>query len=77
MVVDLARATFLDSSILAAMLEAGGRAEARDLGFAISLPADADPGIRRLISVTGLDGALRFFGDREQAIEAARPGVAA
>ena len=65
MVIDLAGTTFVDPSILAALLDAGRRTQARGRqGFAMSLPDDAAPAVRRVIDVTGLEAALRFRPER-------------
>lgn len=74
-VVDLSATTFVDSSILATLLDAGRRTQARGAGFAVSMPDDTDPAIRRVIDVTGLETALPFYSGLEDAIDAARPGV--
>ena len=74
-VVDLSATTFVDSSILATLLDAGRRTQARGAGFAVNMPDDADPAIRRVIDVTGLDTALPFHRGLADAIDAARPGV--
>lgn len=74
-VVDLSATTFVDSSILATLLDAGRRIQARGAGFAVNMPDDTDPAIRRVIDVTGLETALPFYSGLEDAIDAARPGV--
>ena len=74
-VVDLAKATFVDSSMLAALLDARRRAEEKDLGFAVNLPEDSEVGVRRVIEVTGLDAALPILPDRDGAIEHATTGT--
>lgn len=76
-VIDLGRATFVDSSVLAALLEARRRNEERDAGFALVLPDDAAAGVRRVIEVTGLGAAIPVRPSRPEAIATARAGVAA
>ena len=71
-VVDLARASFVDSSILALLLEGHRECEEAGLGFAVSVPDDTAVGVRRVIEVTGLNGAIAIRRSRDQAAEAAR-----
>src|SRR5690348_13376598 len=53
-VVDLSAATFLDSSILGALLEARRRALEAGLGYVVSLGDDPEPGVQRILEITGL-----------------------
>jgi anti-sigma B factor antagonist len=71
-VVDLSLATFVDSSVLAALIEANQQGEQRDLGFSVALSADGAAGVRRVIEVTGLGGVLALRETRDSAVEAAR-----
>jgi anti-sigma B factor antagonist len=73
-VVDLSGATFIDSSVLAALLAASHGAGERGSGFAVAVPADGADGVRRVIEVTGLDQVVTMAGDREGAVDAVRGG---
>lgn len=73
-VVDLSRSTFIDSSVLAALLAANRDADERGSGFVAAVPADETDGVRRVIEVTGLDQVLTLAPDRAGAIEAVRRG---
>jgi anti-sigma B factor antagonist len=73
-VVDLSRATFIDSSVLAALLAASRDAGARGSGFAVTVPADEADGVRRVIEVTGLDQVMTMARDRAGAVDAVRSG---
>ena len=75
-VVDLTAATFVDSSILGALLDARRRAQEKSLGFVVSVGAAAEPGIQRILDITGLVPVLPVIGDRDEAIAAARDGRA-
>lgn len=75
-VVDLTAATFVDSSILGALLDARRRAQEEGRGFVVLLGAAAEPGVRRILDITGLVPVLPVLGDRDKAFEAARRGGA-
>ena len=70
--VDLAHATFVDSSVLAALIAADKLSAERGLGFAVALPPDSAEGVRRVIDVTGLADALTLRESAVDATEAAR-----
>jgi len=74
-VVDLTAATFVDSSILGALLDARRRAQERSQGFVVQVGAGAEPGVQRILDITGLIPVLPVVGDREAAIAAARGGL--
>lgn len=76
-VVDLGQATFVDSSVLAALLEARRRSEEGSGGFALVVPDGAAPGVRRVIEVTGLGAAIPVRPSREEAVATAREGAVA
>lgn len=76
-VLDLEDATFLDSSILALVLELDTTLKAKGRGFAVALPEGSAGAVRRLIEVTGLDGPLAIAPTREEAVAAAGGGGAA
>ena len=71
-VVDLTAATFVDSSILGALLDARRRAQEQARGFVVSVGSSAEPGVQRILDITGLVPVLPGVGGREEAIAAAR-----
>lgn len=75
-VVDLLRATFVDSSTLSALLTAQRRAEEASLGFALALDDATSFQVHRIFSTTGLESAFVVAPTREEAIAAARQGAA-
>ncbi len=68
-VVDLCGATFVDSSILGALLEARRGALESDRGFAVACSGEAEP-VRRVLEVTGLADELPVHSTREAALAA-------
>jgi anti-sigma B factor antagonist len=74
-VVDLTGATFVDSSVLGALLDARRRALDADQGYVVCVGEQVEPGVQRILDITGLVPVLPVVGDRAQAIEAARGGV--
>jgi anti-sigma B factor antagonist len=70
-VVDLSGATFIDSSILGAVLDARREAAERDVGFEIALSNGAHS-VERVLEVTGLRSALPVHSSRDDALQAAR-----
>src|SRR6478735_1727714 len=68
-VVDLTGATFVDSSVLGALLDARRRALDSEQGFVVCVGETVEPGVQRILDITGLLPVLR---GREEAIEAAR-----
>lgn len=66
-VVDLGAATFVDSSILATLVDGGRRAGAAGVGYALLIPPDASSGVRRVVEVTGLHAAVEIAAAREEA----------
>ena len=70
-VVDLSGATFIDSSILGAILDARRRAGSKR--FAVVNGGDAE-GVRRVLEVTGLQAALPVHEVRDQAVAAMTNG---
>ena len=75
-VVDLTAATFVDSSILGALLDARRRAQEQQRGFVVSVGEDVEPGVQRIVDITGLVPVLPVVNGREAAIEAARAAAA-
>jgi anti-sigma B factor antagonist len=74
-VVDLTGATFVDSSILGALLDARRRAQEQERGFVVSVGSEVEPGVQRILDITGLVPVLPVVNGREAAIEAARDGA--
>jgi anti-sigma B factor antagonist len=71
-IVDLSGATFLDSSILGALLEARRQALERPLGYVVCLGETPEPGVARILEITGLVPVFPVVRSREEALEAAR-----
>ncbi len=71
-VVDLTGATFVDSSVLGALLDARRRAHDADQGFVVCVGDSVEPGVRRILDITGLVPVLPVVNGREQALAAAR-----
>jgi anti-sigma B factor antagonist len=67
--IDLCSATFVDSSILGALLEARRVAMEADRGFAVACSGEAEP-VRRVLEVTGLADELPVHPTREAALAA-------
>jgi anti-sigma B factor antagonist len=71
-VVDLTRATFVDSSVLGALLDARRRALDAQQGFVVCVGDDVEPGVQRILDITGLVPVLPVVNGREEAIRAVR-----
>ena len=71
-VVDLTKATFVDSSVLGALLDARRRAHDASQGFVVCVGDSVEPGVRRILDITGLVPVLPVVEGREEAITAAR-----
>ena len=71
-VVDLTGATFVDSSVLGALLDARRRAHESQQGFVVSIGDTVEPGVRRILDITGLVPVLPVVNGREEAIATAR-----
>ena len=74
-VVDLTGATFVDSSVLGALLDARRRALDGGQGFVVSVGESVEPGVQRILDITGLVPVLPVVSGREQALAAARGDV--
>ncbi len=80
LVVDLAEATFLDSSVVAVLLRARDRASEAGVRFAIVVDDSTGEPVRRMFEITGLAAILPVFSSREEALpraSQAREGRAA
>jgi anti-sigma B factor antagonist len=75
-IVDLSASTFLDSSILGALLEARRQALERGLGYAVCLGEDPEPGVQRILEITGLVPVFPVVRSRDEALETARSAPA-
>lgn len=75
-VVDLSAATFLDSSILGALLEARRQALERSLGYVVCLGEDPEPGVARILEITGLVPVFPVIRSPQEALTAARSAPA-
>ena len=75
-IVDLSGATFLDSSILGALLEARRQALERGVGYVVSLGEEPEPGVARILEITGLNPVFPVVRSREEALTTARAAPA-
>ena len=71
-VVDLSTATFLDSSILGALLEARRQALEKSVGYVVCLGESPEPGVQRILEITGLVPVFPVVRTQDEALEAAR-----
>jgi anti-anti-sigma factor len=71
-VVDLTKATFVDSSVLGALLDSRRRALEAQQGFVVCVGESVEPGVQRILDITGLVPVLPVLRGREEAIETAR-----
>ena len=71
-IVDLSAATFLDSSILGALLEARRQALEAGVGYVACLGEEPEPGVQRILEITGLVPVFPVVRSQEEALEAAR-----
>ena len=71
-VIDLSTATFVDSSVLGALLDARRRALEAAQGFVVCIGESVEPGVQRILDVTGLVPVLPVVNGRDAAIDAVR-----
>jgi anti-sigma B factor antagonist len=71
-VVDLTAATFVDSTVLGALLDARRRALDAAQGFVVCVGEAVEPGVQRILDITGLVPVLPVVRGRPQAIEVVR-----
>ena len=76
LVIDLGPATFVDSSILGAILAAQRECTDAGRGFAVACDGSAEP-VRRVLELTGLQKELPVHPSRDVAVTAALGGGAA
>ncbi len=70
-VVDLSRATFLDSSIVSVLLQTRDEARAAETPFSIVIDDTTGESVRRMFEVTGLNSILPIVDSREAALSRA------
>jgi anti-sigma B factor antagonist len=75
-VVDLSAATFLDSSILGALLEARRQALEAGIGYVVCLGGEPEPGVERILEITGLVPVFPVLRSLDEALGAARSAPA-
>ena len=76
-VVDLTGATFVDSSILGALLDARRQAQERGVGYVVAIGDEVEPGVKRILDITGLVPVLPVVHGRAEAVAAASGGAGA
>jgi anti-sigma B factor antagonist len=74
-VIDLTGATFVDSSVLGALLDARRRALDAGRGYVVCVGETVEPGVQRILDITGLVPVLPVISGRDEAIQAARNGA--
>jgi anti-sigma B factor antagonist len=74
-VIDLTGATFVDSSVLGALLDARRRALDTGRGYVVCVGETVEPGVQRILDITGLVPVLPVVSGRDEAIKAARNGA--
>jgi anti-anti-sigma factor len=72
-IIDLADATFIDSTIISVVLRALQEAERRERTFLIHLPPTAGEHVHRMVETTGLGSVLPLVGSWDAAF--ARAGL--
>ena len=73
-IVDLSQATFIDSSVLGAILDARRRAGEAGVGFEVAQSENGTKAVTRVLDITGLRAELPVHPDRERAVAAAMNG---
>jgi len=71
-VVDLSRATFVDSTTLLVLLRARDEAERRGLGYTLQLDESAGGYVYRIFAITRLTSVFTILRTRAEAVGAAR-----
>ena len=62
----------MDSSVLGALLDARRRALDAEQGFVVCIGDDVEPGVQRILDITGLVPVLPVVNGREEAIRTVR-----
>jgi anti-sigma B factor antagonist len=70
-VVDLTRASFIDSSILRALIVARNGSQERSLGFAVCLDQNEDSAVKRVFEIARAEELFPVLPSQTEAIEAA------
>jgi anti-sigma B factor antagonist len=73
-VVDLSRASFIDSSILRALIVARNSSEEKSLGFAVCLDQSQDSAVQRVFEVARAQELFTIVASQAEAIEKVRSG---
>jgi anti-anti-sigma factor len=71
-VVELGLVSFMDSTVLGALLGGLRRARERGQDFALVVAADTEPAVRRVFELTGLFRAFPVYATREDALRVTR-----
>jgi len=69
-VVDLTRASFIDSSILRALIVGRNGSQDRSLGFAVCLDQNEDSAVKRVFEVAGAQELFPVLSTQTEAIDA-------
>ena len=69
-VIDLSPATFVDSSVLGAILDARRRAGEAGVAFAVAQAENGAEAVTRVLDITGLREELPVHPDRDAAVSA-------
>jgi anti-sigma B factor antagonist len=72
-VIDFSEATFVDSTTVAALLNARRRALDAGVALALAVPPSAGEHLRRLFDMTQLDAIFSIHASREAALASLRP----
>lgn len=75
LIVDLSAATFVDSSVLGALLNARQRAIEEQRGFAVCLEPDSSAMVRQVFEITGLMPTMPVLQSVDEAGEALTNGA--
>ena len=71
-VVELGLVSFMDSTVLGALLGGLRRARERGQDFALVVATDTEPAVRRVFELTGLFRAFPVYATREDALRVTR-----
>ena len=71
-IVELGLVSFMDSTVLGALLGGLRRARERDQEFALVITADTEPAVRRVFELTGLFRAFPVYPTRDEALRVTR-----
>src|SRR3954468_13662870 len=72
-VVDLTAAAFVDSAVLGALLDARRRAIEAGQGYVVCVGDSVEPGVQRILDITGLVPVLPVLQGREEGLAAGPP----